>query len=168
MAKKKETDTEETAEEISEVATEDNENEDTQSEEKVESTETVEDKEEDYLPKKRVIRRKKSKKDKEHPLASAIRLAVESGKVDFGSRRGLKSGILGKTKLFVLASNTPMEVRDSIIKYSKASEIPIIIFEGNNMELGSICGKPFSVSVLSIYEAGNSTIFDIANKEKKK
>ncbi len=164
---KKETDTEETAEEISEVATEDNENEDTQSEEKVEST-VEEDKEEDYLPKKRVIRRKKSKKDKEHPLASAIRLAVESGKVDFGSRKGLKSGILGKTKLFVLASNTPMDVRDSIVKYSKASEIPIIIFEGNNMELGSICGKPFSVSVLSIYEAGNSTIFDIANKEKKK
>ena len=164
---KKETDTEETAEEISEVATEDNENEDTQSEEKVEST-VEEDKEEDYLPKKRVIRRKKSKKDKEHPLASAIRLAVESGKVDFGSRKGLKSGILGKTKLFVLASNTPMDVRDSIVKYSKASEIPIIIFEGNNMELGSICGKRFSVSVLSIYEAGNSTIFDIANKEKKK
>ncbi|MBS3068336.1 50S ribosomal protein L30e [Candidatus Micrarchaeota archaeon] len=134
------------------------------SEEKVEES-TEQENEDDYKPKKRVIRRKKSKKDKEHPLSSAIRLAVESGKVDFGSRKGLKNSVLGKVKLFVLASNIPSDVKDDILKYSKSSETPIIEFDGNNMELGSICGKPFSVSLLSVYDVGASNLLELVKKK---
>ncbi len=134
------------------------------SEEKVEET-TEQESEDDYKPKKRVIRRKKSKKDKEHPLSSAIRLAVESGKVDFGSRKGLKNSVSGKVKLFVLASNIPSGVKEDVLKYSKTSEIPIIEFDGNNMELGSICGKPFSVSLLSVYDVGASNLLDLVKKK---
>ncbi len=133
-----------------------------------ESTEQPkEESEEDFAPKKRVIRRRKSKKEKEHPLSSAIRLAVETGKVGFGSRKGLKNLIEGKAKLFILASNTPAAVREELAGYSKSSNISMLEFDGNNMELGSVCGKPFSVSVLSVFEAGSSNILELA-KEKKK
>ena len=54
--------------------------------------------------KKKVVRRRKTKKEKEKPLTAAIRLAVESGKVEFGARRSIKSSLLGKAKLFVLAT----------------------------------------------------------------
>jgi len=111
--------------------------------------------------KKRVVRRRKTK-EKENPLISAIRLAVESGKTEFGARTGIMASLLGKAKIFVVASNTPAHIKDKIMEYSKKAGIPVIQFPGNTLELGSVCGKPFSVSVLSVYDAGNSTILELA------
>lgn len=111
--------------------------------------------------KKVVVRRKKTK-EKENPLISAIRLAVESGKTDFGARTGIMAGLLGKAKIFVVASNTPADIKNKISEYAKKAGIPVIEFPGNTIELGSVCGKPFSVSVLSVYDEGNSNIMELA------
>ena len=111
---------------------------------------------------RKVVRRRKTKKEKEKPLTSAIRLAVESGKTAFGARSGLTAGALGNAKLFVVASNTPSDIKEKMGKFSSASNIPLIIFEGSSMELGSVCGKPFPISVLSIYETGTSPILELA------
>lgn len=126
-----------------------------------EAVETVEKK---PKKKKKVIRRRKTKKERENPLTTAVRLAVESGKVQYGARTGIAASILGKAKLFVLASNTPADTRQKIEAYSKASDIPLIDFEGTTMELGSVCGRPFPVSVLSVFEVGTSSIMDLAKK----
>lgn len=114
---------------------------------------------------KKVIRRRKSKKEKERPLTGAVRLAVESGKVEFGARTGLAAGLLGKAKLLIIASNTPSEVKTKVTGYAKASQIPVLEFEGSSIELGSVCGKPFPVSVLSVYEEGASNILELAKKK---
>jgi len=113
---------------------------------------------------KKVVRRRKTKKEKEKPLTSAIRLAVESGKVAFGARSGLSASALGKALLFVVASNAPSNIREKVVQYSGVSKTPLLIFEGSSIELGSVCGKPFPVSVLSIYDAGASPILDLAGK----
>jgi large subunit ribosomal protein L30e len=34
-------------------------------------------------------------------------------------------------------------------------------FEGNNMELGALCGKPFSVSALAVIDKGTSNILSL-------
>jgi len=135
--------------------------------ETVEAEETTEESVEEPKEKvaKKAVRKRKSKKEKESPFSSALRLAVESGKVEFGSKAGLKNALTGNVKLIVLATNTPKETLDSVVKYSTASNIPLIQFEGSSMELGSICGKPFPVSVLSIYEEGASNIMDLAKKK---
>jgi large subunit ribosomal protein L30e len=114
--------------------------------------------------KKKVVRRRKSKKEKEKPLTSALRLTVESGKVQFGARTGIVASLLGKAKLFVIASNTPSDTRSRITSYAEKSGIPVIEYDGSTMELGSVCGKPFPVSVLSIYDPGTSNILDLAKK----
>ena len=111
--------------------------------------------------KKKVVRRRKTKQ-KENPLISAIRLAVESGKTDFGARTGIMASLLGKAKIFVVASNTPADIKGKISEYAKKANIPVLEFPGNTLELGSVCGKPFSVSVLSVYEEGNSNILELA------
>jgi ribosomal protein L7Ae-like RNA K-turn-binding protein len=67
--------------------------------------------------KKKVVRRRKTKKERENPLTVAVRLAVESGKVEFGARRGISLVLKGKAKLFVVAKNTPKEVRDKVLNY---------------------------------------------------
>ena len=118
--------------------------------------------------KDKVIRKRKSKKEKENPLSAAIRLTVESGKVGYGSRKGVRALLTGKTKLVVLAQNAPAELSEDVEKFGKLSEIPVVPFPGTSIELGSICGKPFPVLVLAIYEEGVSPILEFGGKEKKK
>jgi large subunit ribosomal protein L30e len=113
---------------------------------------------------KKFVRRRKSKKEKEDPLVREIRLTVESGKVEFGCRKGIKNALLGKAKLFVLARNTPSDIKDDVERYAKLSNIPVLVFNGTTMELGSVCGKPFPISVLSIYDEGNSDILKMAKQ----
>jgi large subunit ribosomal protein L30e len=114
---------------------------------------------------RKVVRRRKTKKERENPLTTAIRLAVESGKVEFGAKTGLFASLQGKAKLFVIATNTPANVREKVSGHAKASSIPVLDFDGSSMELGSVCGKPFPISVLSVYEEGSSNIMDLAKKK---
>lgn len=151
-------DEEETAEMNEEEAEETAEN--TETTEKTEAEEPKKEKK-----KKKLVRRRKTKKEKENPLTLAVRLAVESGKVEFGGRAGSKAGLSGSAKMFILAANAPSDIRMKIETYAKASNIPIVEFEGNTMELGSVCGKPFPVSVLSIFEEGSSNLLSLAKKK---
>jgi large subunit ribosomal protein L30e len=115
--------------------------------------------------KKKVVRRRKTKKERENPLTTAVRLAVESGKVEFGARAALVAGQGGKAMLFVAANNAPSESMEKVEKLAKASGVPIIVYDGSSMELGSVCGRPFPVSVLSVFEAGSSNIMELAKKK---
>jgi large subunit ribosomal protein L30e len=115
--------------------------------------------------KKKVVRRRKTKKERENPLTTAVRLAVESGKVEFGSRSGIAASALGKAKLFVVASNTPSETKAKVETYAKMSKTPVIEFDGSTMELGSVCGRPYPVSVLSVFEEGSSNLMELARKK---
>jgi large subunit ribosomal protein L30e len=45
--------------------------------------------------------------------------------------------------------------------YSKLSDIPVYDYEGTSLELGSVCGKPFTVATLIIKDPGDSNILEI-------
>ncbi len=109
--------------------------------------------------KKKVVRRRKSKKEKENPVTSALRLTVESGKVEFGTRRGVSAN---DVRMYVIAKNTPAQTREKILKKAGESKIPVMDFNGTTLQLGSVCGKPFPVAVLSVMDPGTSNIMDIA------
>lgn len=135
--------------------------EETKEEEILEETTEPEEKSEKRFRKK-VVRRRKSKKEKENPLTSAIRLTVESGKVDFGYRSGLSAE---KAQLFIVAANTPAEIRKQIVSFAEKSSVSLFEFPGTSMELGSVCGKPYPISVLSVFEPGSSNLFAIVKKK---
>ncbi len=129
-----------------------------------ETEEKVEEKKSEKKSKeKRVVRRRKTK-EKENPLIVAIRLAVESGKTEFGVKSGLAAFFTGKAILFVVAENTPEEYQRKVFDLANRSKIPVIVFPGSTMELGAVCGKPFPVSVLSVYDVGNSNLMNYAKK----
>jgi len=88
-------------------------------------------------------------------LDNIIRTIIRTGKVVLGSKRSVKLVKLGKAKAVVIASNTPLNIRSDIEYYAKLSQIPIIEYPGTNMELGAICGKPFSVAVLTVLDLGS-------------
>jgi large subunit ribosomal protein L30e len=95
-------------------------------------------------------------------LARAIRQCVDSGKVEFGTNAGVKKALTGGAKLLVLASNCPHDVAQDVMRFSKLSGIPAIVFEGTSLELGTVAGRPHPITVLSVIDAGNSGIMEIA------
>lgn len=94
-------------------------------------------------------------------IERGIRVAVDTGKVILGSNKSIQAIKLGNGELVVIAANAPKDVKEDIGIYSKLSEIPVYTFEGSSVELGSICGKPFTVTVLVVQEPGDSNILEL-------
>ncbi len=91
-------------------------------------------------------------------LSKEIRRAVETGKVVFGAKQGEKILIKEKAELIVVSSNATKPVKEKIRHLSDIAGTPVLEFEGTGLELGSVCGKPFTVSVMAIQKAGKSKI----------
>lgn len=75
---------------------------------------------------------------------------IKNKDVVFGTElviKGLKTGSLSKVWI---SSNCPDDVIQSIEHYSKISKVEIVKLETPNDELGTLCKKPFSISVLGV------------------
>lgn len=94
-------------------------------------------------------------------INKALKTAVTTGKVLFGFDQTMKALSAKKAKLIIVSSNCP-DKHITQIKENKA--IPFHRFSGTNIELGSACGKPFSVSVLSVLNEGESEILVLGTK----
>ena len=89
-----------------------------------------------------------------------IRIAVDTGVVTLGSEKSIQALKLGKGKLVVVADNSPENIKDDVNYYAKLSEIPVYTYNGTSVDLGSVCGKPFTVATLVIKDPGDSTILE--------
>ncbi|MGF7117714.1 50S ribosomal protein L30e [Methanobacterium oryzae] len=90
-----------------------------------------------------------------------IRVAVDTGTVTLGSDKSIQALKLGKGKLVIIAKNCPNDIQEDIMHYSKLSDIPVYTYEGTSVDLGSVCGKPFTVATLIIKDPGDSTILEV-------
>jgi large subunit ribosomal protein L30e len=91
----------------------------------------------------------------------AIANAVKTGKVSFGAQSAIQNAKTGKARLIVLAANCPKNVKADVEYYSGMSQVPLVTFKGTSLDLAGVCGKPFSVSALSIREPGDSDILKL-------
>lgn len=87
-----------------------------------------------------------------------IRVAVNTGEVDFGLKEALKNIEEDNCNLLIVASNCPDE---RMLEKDEFDGIPIYHFKGNNQALGSAAGKPFPMSIISILDAGDSNILSL-------
>ncbi|KAL1989473.1 hypothetical protein VTN49DRAFT_7284 [Thermomyces lanuginosus] len=91
-------------------------------------------------------------------LSSRLALVMKSGKVTMGTKSTLKALRSGKAKLILIAANAP-PLRKSELEYmAMLAKCPVHHFAGNNIELGTACGKLFRCSVMAILDAGDSDI----------
>ncbi|MDD1774463.1 MAG: 50S ribosomal protein L30e [Methanobacterium sp.] len=90
-----------------------------------------------------------------------IRVAVDTGNVTLGSEKSIQGLKLGKGKLVIIAQNCPRDIQEDVMQYSKLSEIPVYTYEGTSVDLGSVCGKPFTVATLTIKDPGDSNILEV-------
>ena len=89
-----------------------------------------------------------------------IRVAVDTGDVTLGSEKSIQSLKLGKGQLVVVAQNAPKDIIEDVEYYANLSEIPSFVYDGSSVDLGSVCGKPFTVATLIVNDPGDSTILD--------
>merc|ERR1712029_709496 len=104
---------------------------------------------------------KKAKKTTDS-INSRLALVMKSGKVVLGYKSTLKSLRSGKAKLIIIAGNTPPLRKSELEYYSMLSKAPIHHFSGNNIELGTACGKLFRCSTMATLDAGDSDILGAA------
>eukprot|EP00282_Hemiselmis_andersenii_P019381 CAMPEP_0172043550 /NCGR_PEP_ID=MMETSP1041-20130122/26326_1 /TAXON_ID=464988 /ORGANISM="Hemiselmis andersenii, Strain CCMP439" /LENGTH=125 /DNA_ID=CAMNT_0012701991 /DNA_START=166 /DNA_END=543 /DNA_ORIENTATION=- len=113
---------------------------------------------------------KKVKKNAES-INSRLALVMKSGKYTLGYKSTLKtlrSGHvvasvvvdvgLGKSKLVIICSNCPPLRKSEIEYYAMLAKTHVHHYTGNNVDLGTACGKLFRVSSLSITDPGDSDI----------
>ncbi|KYR02531.1 S60 ribosomal protein L30 [Tieghemostelium lacteum] len=100
---------------------------------------------------------KKIKKTTEN-LGQKLALVMKSGKSQLGYKSTIKTLRSGKSKLILISNNCPALRKSEIEYYAMLSKTTVHLFNGNNIDLGTSCGKHFRVSVLSITDAGDSDI----------
>ena len=87
------------------------------------------------------------------------------------SKAGFPAAVLDASQLYeshgegicdfviaVVAENAPDEILEDVEYYANLSEIPFIVYDGTSVDLGSVCGKPFTVATLIVNDPGDSTI----------
>lgn len=64
----------------------------------------------------------------------------------------------GKAKLIIISNNTPPLRKSEIEYYAMLAKTGVHHYTGNNVELGTACGKYFRVCAMSITDPGDSDI----------
>ncbi|KFY19434.1 hypothetical protein V493_07964 [Pseudogymnoascus sp. VKM F-4281 (FW-2241)] len=105
-----------------------------------------------------------SRKDKKSgdTINSRLALVMKSGKVTLGYKSSLKQLRMGKAKLVLISGNTPPLRKSELEYYAMLSKSPVHHFNGNNLELGTACGKLFRVGTMVVLDGGDSDILSQA------
>merc|ERR1711868_122328 len=100
---------------------------------------------------------KKSKKASES-INTRLALVMKSGKYVLGYKQTLKTLRQGKAKLVIVANNIQPLRKSEIEYYAMLAKTGVHHYNGNNIELGTACGKYFKCCTLSITDPGDSDI----------
>jgi large subunit ribosomal protein L30e len=101
------------------------------------------------------------KKQQTESVNSKLALVMKSGKAVLGYKSTLKSLRRGNLKAIFVASNTPSIVKAEINYYALLANTNVYHYTGNNIDLGSACGRYHRVAVLGISDAGDSDILTL-------
>lgn len=77
-----------------------------------------------------------------------LKKVVKDKKFVFGKNEVIRKLNSGEVKTIFLASNCPKDLKVIINKYARLAQIKVIELDIPNEEIGIICKKPFSISVL--------------------
>lgn len=87
-----------------------------------------------------MVAAKKTKKSMES-INSRLQLVMKSGKYVLGYKQSQKMIRQGKAKLVILANNCPALRKSEIEYYAMLAKTGVHHYSGNNIELGTACGK---------------------------
>ncbi|XP_002729075.1 large ribosomal subunit protein eL30-like [Rattus norvegicus] len=91
-------------------------------------------------------------------INSRLQIVMKSGKYILGYKQTLKMIRQGKAKLVILANNCLALRKSEIEYYAMLTKTGVHHYCGNNIELGTVCGKYYRVYTLAIIDPGDSDI----------
>ncbi|XP_047161819.1 60S ribosomal protein L30-like isoform X2 [Vigna umbellata] len=110
-----------------------------------------------FLQTATMVAAKKTKKTHES-INNRLALVMKSGKYTLGYKTVLKSLRSSKGKLIIIANNCPPLRKSEIEYYAMLAKVGVHHYNGNNVDLGTACGKYYRVCCLSIIDPGDSDI----------
>uniref|UniRef100_A0A0E0JQ47 Ribosomal protein eL8/eL30/eS12/Gadd45 domain-containing protein n=1 Tax=Oryza punctata TaxID=4537 RepID=A0A0E0JQ47_ORYPU len=81
-----------------------------------------------------------------------LQLVMKSGKYTLGYKTVLKTLRNSKGKLVIVANNCPPLRKSEIEYYAMLGKVSVYHFNGNNVDLGTACGKYYRVCCLSVVD----------------
>lgn len=81
---------------------------------------------------------------------SKLKEAIAENKVVIGSKSIVKHMKTGGFKMVFVAKNCPESIKKDLKHYAQLSDVKIEEFEGTGKQLGTFCGKPFSIATVAI------------------
>ncbi|CAL6406163.1 60S ribosomal protein L30 [Bathycoccus prasinos] len=103
---------------------------------------------------------KLSSKKTQEGINNRLQVVMRSGKYTLGYKTVLKTLRSGKAKLILIANNVPPLRKSEIEYYAMLAKTGVHHYTGNNVDLGTACGRFYRVSCLSILDAGDSDIIE--------
>nr|XP_039323789.1 60S ribosomal protein L30-like [Saimiri boliviensis boliviensis] len=91
-------------------------------------------------------------------IDSRLQLIMKGGTYVLGYKQILKMIRQGKAKLVILTNNFPALRKSKIEYYAMLTKAGVHHYSGNNVELGSVCGKHYRVCTLARIDPGDSDI----------
>ncbi|KAL5220365.1 hypothetical protein ABZP36_025078 [Zizania latifolia] len=91
-------------------------------------------------------------------INNKLQLVMKSGKYTLGYKTVLRTLRNSKAKLVIISNNCPPLRKSEIEYYAMLAKVTVHHFHGNNVDLGTACGKYFRVCCLSIIDPGDSDI----------
>jgi large subunit ribosomal protein L30e len=79
-----------------------------------------------------------------------LKLGLKNNNLIIGTKRTIKAIRTGEVSKVFMASNCPDMLAEDVEHYCGLTDIPIEKLEADCNELGSVCKKPFFVSVVGI------------------
>lgn len=91
---------------------------------------------------------------KKQIIGKEVKELIKNKNLIIGTKRTMQYLKLGQIEKVYISSNCKEDIRADLEYYKKITPIKIIQLKYPNDELGILCKKPFSISVLSILKGG--------------
>ncbi len=97
-------------------------------------------------------------------ISRALRTAAKTGSVELGLKEATEAVTGDEAEAVVLSRNLPEEARADILAEAEDHKVPVVEFQGTNVELGPALGEPFAVATAAILDPGESEILKAAKR----
>ena len=95
-------------------------------------------------------------------LEKRIKEGISSNKCKIGTRQVM--GSIKGSKLIVLSNSLMPGNKSKILEEAKSAQVPTLQYDGNSVQLGRLCNKPYRISALSLKIGKDNEIQDILNE----
>ena len=98
-------------------------------------------------------------------LEKIVKNAITDNKYKSGTKEVLHS--MRGSKLIVMSNSVAPKDRLKLEEEAKSSNIPIYRFQGNSVQLGKLCNKPFRIRIMSLKSGSDEEINSLISNHSK-